>query len=82
MIFKNNLLPKSLEEYDKLYKQSVDNPEVFWTDVAESFIWKNKWSKVVDFDFSKPSFNKSPFNDSTGVKAVKLIFFLFNNEIK
>jgi len=56
MIFKNNLLPKSLEEYEKLYKQSIDNPEVFWTDVAESFIWKNKWSKVVDFDFSKPSF--------------------------
>ena len=56
MIFKNNLLPKSLKEYNKLYKQSVDNPEVFWTDVAESFIWKNNWSKVVDFDFSKPSF--------------------------
>ncbi len=56
MIFKNNLLPKNLQQYEKLYKQSVDNPEVFWTDVAESFIWKNKWSKVVDFDFSKPSF--------------------------
>ena len=56
MIFKNNLLPKTLEEYDKIYKQSVDNPEVFWNDVAESFIWKNKWSKVVDFDFAKPSF--------------------------
>jgi len=56
MIFKNNLLPKNLQQYEKLYKQSVDHPEVFWTDVAESFIWKNKWSKVVDFDFSKPSF--------------------------
>ena len=56
MIFKNNLLPKNLQQYEKLYKQSVDNPEVFWTDIAESFIWKNKWSKVVDFDFSKPSF--------------------------
>ena len=32
------------------------NPEIFWNDVAESFIWKSKWSKVVDFDFSKPSF--------------------------
>ena len=56
MIFKSNLLPKNLQQYEKLYKQSVDNPEVFWTDIAESFIWKNKWSKVVDFDFSKPSF--------------------------
>ena len=56
MIFKNNLIPKNFEEYNKLYKQSVDNPEVFWNDVAESFIWKKKWSNVVDFDFSKPSF--------------------------
>ena len=56
MIFKNNLVPKNFEEYNKLYKQSIDNPELFWTDVAESFIWKSKWSKVVDFDFSKPSF--------------------------
>ena len=56
MIFKNSLVPKTLDEYNTLYKQSVDNPDVFWSDVAESFIWKNKWSKVVDFDFSKPSF--------------------------
>ena len=56
MIFKNNLLPKNLDEYHKLYKQSVENPESFWTDVAESFNWNKKWSKVVDFDFSKPSF--------------------------
>jgi len=56
MIFKNNLLPKNIDEYHKLYKQSVDNPESFWNDVAESFNWNKKWSKVVDFDFSKPSF--------------------------
>ena len=56
MIFKNNLLPKNLDEYHKLYKQSLENPESFWTDVAESFNWNKKWSKVVDFDFYKPSF--------------------------
>ena len=57
MIFKNNLVPKNFEEYNKLYKQSVDNPELFWTNVAESFIWKSKWSKVVDFDFSNQVLN-------------------------
>ena len=56
MIFKNNLLPKNLDEYNKLYKESVESPESFWNDVAESFNWNKKWSKVVDFDFSKPSF--------------------------
>ena len=56
MIFKNNLIPKNLDEYHNLYKQSVENPESFWADVAESFNWNKKWSKVVDFDFSIPSF--------------------------
>ena len=45
MIFKNNLIPKNLEQYNKLYKQSVDNPELFWTDVAESFVWKKSGQK-------------------------------------
>ena len=56
MIFNKSLIPNNLNEYNNLYKQSIDNPEIFWNDVAESFIWKNKWSKVIEFDFSKPSF--------------------------
>ena len=56
MIFNKSIIPNNLNEYNNLYKQSIDNPETFWNDVAESFIWKNKWSKVIEFDFSKPSF--------------------------
>ena len=56
MIFNKSIIPNNLNEYKNLYKQSIDNPEIFWNDVAESFIWKNKWSKVIEFDFSKPSF--------------------------
>ena len=56
MIFKKDLIPNDLNEYNNLYKQSIDDPETFWTRVANSFIWKDKWSDVVDFDFSKPSF--------------------------
>ena len=56
MIFDKQLIPSNLEEYNKLYKYSVDNPEQFWSDVADSFIWKKKWSKVLDYDFSKPKF--------------------------
>ena len=56
MIFDKQLIPSNLEEYNKLYKFSVDNPEQFWSDVADSFIWKKKWSKVLDYDFSKPKF--------------------------
>ena len=56
MIFDKQLIPSNLEEYNKLYKYSVDNPEQFWSDVADSFIWKKKWSKVLDYDFSEPKF--------------------------
>ena len=56
MIFDKQLIPSNLEEYNKLYKYSVDNPEQFWSNVADSFIWKKKWSKVLEYDFSKPKF--------------------------
>ena len=56
MIFDKQLIPKNIEEYNKLYKHSITNPEKFWADVASSFIWKKKWSKVLEYDFSKPKF--------------------------
>ena len=56
MIFDKELIPSNLEEYNKLYKYSVENPGQFWSDVAESFVWKKKWSKVFEYDFNKPKF--------------------------
>ena len=56
MIFDKKLIPKNLNNYNKLYSESVSDPESFWSKVAESFNWKKKWSKVVDFDFSTPCF--------------------------
>ena len=57
MIFDKKLIPKNLHDYESLYKKSISDPEKFWSNVADSFIWENKWTKVVDFDFSKPIFN-------------------------
>jgi acetyl-CoA synthetase len=56
MIFDKKLIPKNIDEYKKLYNYSISKPEDFWSDVAQSFIWKNKWSKVLEYDFSKPKF--------------------------
>jgi acetyl-CoA synthetase len=44
----------SFEQYTADYKRSVDNPEVFWADIAENFTWKKKWDKVLEWDFKKP----------------------------
>jgi acetyl-CoA synthetase len=45
---------KSLEEYHLRYKQSVEDPEKFWADVGENFLWRKKWDKVLDWNFTEP----------------------------
>lgn len=45
---------QSFEEYTSTYAQSVEDPESFWATVAENFVWKKKWDKVLEYDFNKP----------------------------
>ena len=46
---------KHLEEYYQVYRKSVRNPESFWDEIAEEhFVWRKKWDKVLDWNFSKP----------------------------
>ena len=45
---------KSLEEYHKVYKYSVEQPEAFWAEVASHFTWQKKWDKVLEWDFKVP----------------------------
>jgi acetyl-CoA synthetase len=46
---------KSFEEYDSIYKRSVEDPEGFWAEMAESQLtWYKKWDKVLEYSFEKP----------------------------
>ena len=45
---------RTYEEYQKNYKESVDNPEAFWGNVAENFYWRKKWEKVLEWNFKEP----------------------------
>ncbi|CAL2075348.1 acetate--CoA ligase [Tenacibaculum sp. 190524A05c] len=46
---------KNLEEYFQVYRKSVRNPENFWEEIAEEhFLWRKRWNKVLDWDFTKP----------------------------
>ncbi|MFQ3573068.1 MAG: acetate--CoA ligase [Thermodesulfovibrionales bacterium] len=46
---------KSMEDYERIYKRSIEDPEGFWSEMAEEMlIWDNKWSKVLEYDFHKP----------------------------
>ena len=46
---------KNLEEYYQVYRKSVRDPENFWEEVAEEhFVWRKRWNKVLEWDFTKP----------------------------
>ncbi|MBT6448873.1 MAG: acetate--CoA ligase [Flavobacteriaceae bacterium] len=52
----DNYVPRSLEDYNRLYNESITNPESFWEKIASTFTWKKKWKNVLSFDFKKPEF--------------------------
>jgi acetyl-CoA synthetase len=41
---------KSLEDYERLYKQADENPEQFWGDIAKDLHWFKPWTKVLEWD--------------------------------
>ena len=44
---------KNLEEYQKIYRESVKDPEAFWGNLADELTWYKKWDKVLEEDFSQ-----------------------------
>lgn len=44
----------SLQEYRQQYTKSVENPEAFWDELAETFQWKKKWDKTLEWEFKTP----------------------------
>jgi acetyl-CoA synthetase len=45
----------SRAEYERLYRESIDQPEQFWGRMAEQLSWFKKWDKVLDW---KPPYAK------------------------
>ncbi len=45
---------KTLEQYHSAYQKSVEDPEGFWAEQAETFTWFKKWDQVLHHDFIKP----------------------------
>ncbi len=44
----------SFEEYQAEYKKSIENPEKFWSEIADNFIWKKKWNTTLEWNFRDP----------------------------
>ena len=44
----------TFEQYQSIYAHSIAEPEAFWASVAENFLWKRKWDKVLEWNFHEP----------------------------
>ena len=48
---------KSFKQYEELYRRSIDAPEIFWAEQAETYLsWDKKWDFVCRHDFDKARF--------------------------
>lgn len=45
----------TLSDYHRDYARSVSDPEGFWAEQAETFLWRKKWDKVLEWNFTEPS---------------------------
>jgi len=41
---------KSREDYDRIYRHSVEDPEGFWSEIASELHWFKPWNKVLEWN--------------------------------
>jgi acetyl-CoA synthetase len=46
----------SRQEYERLYRLSLDNPEWFWGEQAKGLTWFHPWHSVLDVDYEEVDF--------------------------
>ena len=50
--FSKNSEIKSIDDYKKIYKNSILNKENFWNEKAKRIEWIQKWDKTYNYDFT------------------------------
>ena len=44
----------SMEKYQQLHRQSIEEPDIFWADAARRYLtWDKEWTTVLDYDFNE-----------------------------
>jgi acetyl-CoA synthetase len=51
--FVNQAYIKSREEYEQMWKRSIEDPEGFWSEAASELHWFKKWDTVNEENFAK-----------------------------
>jgi acetyl-CoA synthetase len=42
-----------MDDYKRMYDESISDPDGFWSKIAEEFTWFKKWDQVRSFDFQE-----------------------------
>lgn len=50
--FRKDAHISSVEQYQEMYKRSIENPDEFWAEAAERLTWFKKWDRVQNHDFA------------------------------
>ncbi len=48
---RENAWVKTEDEYNEMYKRSIEDPEGFWAEIAETYEWYEKWDTVRDYNY-------------------------------
>ncbi len=59
----------SFEKYEEMYQRSITDPEGFWGDIADTFVWEKKWDKVCDYSFEGDVHIKWFINGKTNISV-------------
>jgi acetyl-CoA synthetase len=60
--FRSTARVSSLESYELLYRQSIQDPDTFWgTQAKELLSWFSDWSSVIEYDWSTIGTREEPY---------------------
>lgn len=53
----SDLRINTFKDYKKSYQKSVEKPEKFWDKIANTFEWREPWTKTLDYNFDQAEFS-------------------------
>ncbi len=42
---------RSIDQYREMYAQSINDPDKFWGEIADTFYWKKRWNLLTRSNF-------------------------------
>ena len=48
-----NAYLKNMEDYQAMYQKSIEDPDGFWSEVADDFHWYSKWDEVCGYNYDR-----------------------------